>query len=61
MEKIKYKYICEECGGTEVAGKVWVNLNDTEQIVIETASFNFENYWCNNCLDYVHIKSEKIK
>ena len=54
------KYICSECGGTNVQSKAWVELNplidkcpDIDWSLGELN--NSDDNWCNDCRQHVEI------
>lgn len=48
MTKQKYLYRCVECGGSNVEGTAWVDLN-TDRIMPSDPPT--DDYWCRDCGD----------
>ncbi len=60
MEKqIKFLYTCSECESELVSCKAWVDLNS--DAIVDTAAFDLEDYWCEECQDHRVINSKEIK
>ena len=49
------KYICENCGSSDVEEKAWVNIN-TGKIVDIVES---ESPWCSNCESETSVKDDE--
>lgn len=52
-----FKYICSQCGGTNVEVRAWINPNTNE--VFDFCSSEQYDCWCNDCEE--HYELETIK
>jgi hypothetical protein len=47
------KYVCEDCGGTNIEQRCWVDPN-TNEVVCECSGDRDDN-WCKDCNDNVYF------
>jgi len=54
----KEKYVCSDCGGSNVHVKVWIDAN-TEEVVCDLSVDDKEGGWCEDCNKHVYVVAEK--
>jgi len=56
---MKTKFICPECGGTNVEIKYWVNPNTKE--LKDSATYDSDHQYCNDCQNHYRLIEETIE
>lgn len=54
------KFVCEECGGTNLLEQVWLRMNDTtgetaHDVVCQVKSTE-TGVWCVDCEEWVYVE-----
>lgn len=53
--------VCEQCGGTELERKAWVDYY-TDQVLDDTGDYDTSTNWCRKCEEHVEfITYEQFK
>lgn len=56
----KYKYTCDECGGTDVEMRQWVKPNEDFKVSDDCIPDNSDT-WCKDCEDHTGIILEETE
>lgn len=55
MNDESYKLVCENCGGTNIETKAWVDVN-TNEVLDDCSDGDIEDNWCRDCCSHVYFK-----
>lgn len=55
MQDKTYKLVCENCGGTNIMCKAWVDPN-SDNVIDSCSDEDIEDNWCDDCENNVNFK-----